>query len=171
MGFRYEGKIARMEYKTLRYPGHAQIMEAWRDLGFFDTGEIAVPNRSSGAGAASAKSAVKVRPRDVMIALLEPKLRKPEGKDRDVVALRVLVEGKKGGHSGRAGFEVVDYMDEKNGISAMMRTTGYSLAVTAQMQVRREIGPPGAWTPDECVPADEYLAALAKRGIKVREIA
>jgi hypothetical protein len=38
------------------------------------------------------------------------------------------------------------------------------------MQVRKEIAPPGVWTPDECVPADLYLAALARRGIRVREI-
>jgi hypothetical protein len=38
------------------------------------------------------------------------------------------------------------------------------------MQVRNEIAPSGVWTPDECVPADKYLAALARRGIRVREI-
>jgi hypothetical protein len=38
------------------------------------------------------------------------------------------------------------------------------------MQVRRELGPPGVRTPDECVPADKYLAALAKRGIVVKEL-
>jgi hypothetical protein len=39
------------------------------------------------------------------------------------------------------------------------------------MQVRKEIGPPGVWTPDECVPAGKYLAALAQRGIAVKELA
>jgi lysine 6-dehydrogenase len=62
-------------------------------------------------------------------------------------------------------------MDERHGITAMMRTTGYSLSITSQMQVRRELGPPGVWTPDECVPADKYLAELGKRGIRVKEIA
>jgi lysine 6-dehydrogenase len=158
MGFRYEGKIARMEYKTLRYPGHAQIMEAWRELGFFDVKEVEV----KGSGGTT-----RVRPRDLVIALLKPRLTKPEG--RDLVALRVLVEGKKAGRPATAGYELVDLMDEQNGISAMMRTTGYSLAVTAQMQVRREIGPPGVHTPDECVPAGKYLAELARRGIRVKE--
>jgi len=32
MAFRYEGKIPTMEYKTLRYPGHAAIMENIRAL-------------------------------------------------------------------------------------------------------------------------------------------
>ena len=36
----------------------------------------------------------------------------------------------------------------------MMRTTGYSLSITAQLQARGEVGPPGVHTPDECMPAD-----------------
>src|SRR5437762_5634834 len=36
MAFRYEGRIPTMEYKTLRYPGHATLMEAIRDLGLLD---------------------------------------------------------------------------------------------------------------------------------------
>src|SRR5213078_3387484 len=36
MAFRYEGKIPSMEYKTLRYPGHAERMEAIRELGLLD---------------------------------------------------------------------------------------------------------------------------------------
>jgi len=155
MSFKYEGKIGRMEYKTLRYPGHAKIMESLRDLGFFATEEVDVKG-------------TRVKPRDLVISVLRPKLDKPRG--RDLVALRVVVEGKKAGKAARAGFEMVDAYDVENGVSAMMRTTGYSLSVTAQMQVRNEIAPAGVWTPDECVPADRYLAALARRGIQVREI-
>src|SRR5881394_1205058 len=36
MAFRYEGKIPTMEYKTLRYPGHAELMESIRELGLLD---------------------------------------------------------------------------------------------------------------------------------------
>jgi len=37
------------------------------------------------------------------------------------------------------------------------------------MQVRREVGPPGVWTPDECMPAEAYIAELRKRGIQLKE--
>ena len=50
----------------------------------------------------------------------------------------------------------------------MMRTTGYSLSITGQLQARGEIAP-GVWTPDECVPAARYVDELAKRGIGIRE--
>lgn len=155
MAFRYEGKIPTMEYKTLRYPGHAKIMEAIRDLGLLDTEPVDVKG-------------VRVVPRDVVVEVIGPKLTKPNG--RDIVALRVIVEGTKAGKPMRLGWELVDRFDAKHGISAMERTTGYSLSITGQMQARGEIGKSGVYTPDECIPAEKYIAELATRGVMIREM-
>jgi lysine 6-dehydrogenase len=154
MAFRYEGTIPEMEYKTLRYPGHAEIMETIRELGLLGVDPVDVKG-------------VKVSPRDLFVAVVGPKLSKPKGKD--LLALRVIVTGTKSGRPAERRFDLVDRYDEKHGISAMMRTTGYSLSITGQMQVRREIGPAGVWTPDECVPADAYIVELRARGIELRE--
>lgn len=154
MAFTYEGKIPAMEYKTLRYPGHAKLMEAIRDLGLLELEPVDVKG-------------VRVAPRDVAIAAMAPRLTKPKGKD--LVALRVTVKGKKEGKANTISFELVDRYDEERGVSAMMRTTGYSLSITGQMQARREIGPPGVHTPDECVPAEAYISELGKRGVNIRE--
>jgi lysine 6-dehydrogenase len=51
----------------------------------------------------------------------------------------------------------------------MMRTTGYSLSITGQMQVRGQIQPPGVHTPDECVPGEAYIVELRARGIDIIE--
>jgi lysine 6-dehydrogenase len=154
MADRYEGKIPTMEYKTLRYPGHAQIMEAIRDLGLLELEPIDVKG-------------VRVAPRDVAIAAMGPRLTKP--KSHDLVALRVTVTGKKDGKDKTVNFELVDYYDEEKGISAMMRTTGYSLSITGQMQASGEVKPAGVHTPDECIPAEKYISELAKRGVSIRE--
>ena len=154
MAFRYEGTIPNMEYKTLRYPGHAHIMEAIRELGLLDLEPVDVKGS-------------KVVPRDAFISIVGPRLRKP--KARDLVALRVVVAGTKGGKKKTLGWELVDKMDEERGITAMMRTTGYSLSITGQMQARGEVTPPGVRTPDECVPAQRYIEELGKRGIEIRE--
>jgi lysine 6-dehydrogenase len=156
MAFRYEGKVPTMEYKTLRYPGHARIMEAMRELGLFELDPVDVKG-------------MKVIPRDLVVSTIGPRLTKPES--HDLVALRVIVRGTKGGRPAEKAWELVDRYDEKHGISAMMRTTGYSLSITGQMQAKGEIQPPGVHTPDECVPAQRYIAELAKRGIQIREIA
>ena len=157
MAMRYEGRIPTMEYKTLRYPGHAHIMEAIRDLGFLDLDPIDVKG-------------MKVVPRDVATRVMGKRLDKPNG--HDLVALRVVVEGSsRDGTSrkpARRGWELIDYYDAEHGISAMMRSTGYSLAITGIMQARREITPPGVHTPDECVPAQAYITELARRGVHIR---
>ncbi len=155
MAFRYEGKIPTMEYKTLRYPGHAKIMEAIRDLGLLDLKPVDVKG-------------MKVVPRDLVVAAMGPRLTKPDA--FDLVALRVFAEGIKGGKQKKIGWELVDYYDEENGISAMERSTGYSLSITGQMQARGEIGKAGVFTPDEAIPAEKYIKELAKRGVIIREM-
>ncbi len=154
LAMRYEGQIPTMEYKTLRYPGHAHIMEAIRDLGLLDLEPIDVKG-------------VKVSPRDVAIAAMGPHLKKPAG--RDLVAMRVTVEGTKSGTPVTHTFELIDHHDEAHGISAMERTTGFSLAITGQLQAEGAIKPGGVHTPDECVPGERYIAELAKRGIVIHD--
>lgn len=153
MAFRYDGKIPTMEYKTLRYPGHAEIMAAVRALGLLDLEPVDVKGS-------------KVVPRDVFIATAGPRLRHDTP---DLVALRVEVRGSSAGRPRRVLFELVDRADEKHGISAMMRTTGYSLSITGQMQARGEVRPPGVHTPDECVPPQRYIDELGKRGIRITQ--
>jgi lysine 6-dehydrogenase len=154
MAFRYEGKIPTMEYKTLRYPGHAALMADIRSLGLLDLEPVDVKG-------------TKVVPRDAFIAAVLPKLSKPHG--HDLVALRVVVTGTKDGKPATKTFELVDRYDDRHDISAMMRTTGYSLSITGLMQVRGQIRPAGVHTPDECVPAVSYISELRKRGINIVE--
>jgi lysine 6-dehydrogenase len=130
-------------------------MESMRSLGLLDLEPVDVKG-------------LKVVPRDVFIATVGPRLTKPES--RDLVAMRVTVSGKKGGESKTLSWELIDRWDEEHDISAMMRTTGYSLSITGLMQARGEVKPAGVHTPDECVPAERYIAELAKRGIKIRQL-
>ena len=153
MAFRYEGKIPTMEYKTLRYPGHAEKMEMIRELGLLDLEPVDVKG-------------VKVVPRDLFVSVVGPKLTKQKGKD--LLALRVTVTGTKAGKPATRKFDLIDRYDEEHEISAMMRTTGYSLSITGQMQARGQVKPAGVWTPDECMPADAYIAELRRRGMDVK---
>jgi len=76
----------------------------------------------------------------------------------------------RGRNGKRAAWQLLDYYDEARGVSAMMRTTGYSLSITGVMQVDGRISTKGVHTPDEAVPFGEYVAELAKRGIDIREM-
>lgn len=155
MPFRYRGQIPVMEYKTLRYPGHAFLMRSMRDLGLLGLEPVEVDGQ-------------RVVPRHAFIEIVSPKLRNPEGDD--LVAMQVVVEGSSGGEPASVRYDLVDFYDAENGITAMMRTTGYSLALTGVMQADGRIAP-GVHTPDECVPGAEYLREMGTRGVEIRRTA
>lgn len=152
MPWAYRGKIRTMEYKTLRYPGHVAIMRPIRELGLLSLDPIQVKG-------------IEIVPRDAFIAAVSPRLTKPDG--RDLVALRVEVRGRNGRG---VAWQLLDYYDEASGISAMMRTTGYSLAITGVMQVDGRITSAGVYTPDEAVPFQPYVDELQRRGVEIREV-
>ncbi|MCA2992928.1 saccharopine dehydrogenase C-terminal domain-containing protein [Gemmatimonas sp.] len=153
MVYRYAGRIPVMEYKTLRYPGHAAIMAAIRDLGLLGTTPVNVKGTT-------------VAPRDVFVKVAGDQLRR--GKP-DLVALRVVATGTSQGQRLSRAWEVVDRYDAEHGLSAMMRTTGYTLSITGQLQAGGAIAA-GVHTPDECIPAAPYFDMLGRRGIVVREV-
>jgi lysine 6-dehydrogenase len=153
--FAYEGKVDVMEYKTLRYPGHVAIMRPIRELGLLGIKPLEVKGQT-------------VVPRDVFIAAVQPKLHKPQG--RDLVALQVQVSGQKDDRPHTVRFRLIDYYDAEHGISAMMRTTGYSLSITGQMQADGRITEKGVRTPDEAVPFRGYVEALGRRGVRIEEL-
>ncbi len=152
MPWAYEGRVRTMEYKTLRYPGHLAVMRPIRELGLLDLTPIKVKGK-------------EIVPREAFIATVSPKLTKPQG--RDLVALRVDVRGQNGK---RASWELLDYYDEARGISAMMRTTGYSLSITGLMQADGRVTSRGVNTPDEAVPFEAYVGELRNRGVEIREV-
>ncbi len=154
MPWSFEGSVPVMEYKTLRYPGHAEIMKAIRGLDLLSLDPVEVKG-------------VQVVPRELFITLADPKLRKSDG--RDLVALRVIVAGTHYGKPARVVFDLVDYYDESRGISAMMRTTGYSLSISGQLQAAGEVQA-GVMTAYEGTPFVEYTGRLRERGVDIREI-
>jgi lysine 6-dehydrogenase len=153
MAWNYRGKVRSMEYKTLRYPGHASVMRAIRQLGLLSQEPVRVDGSA-------------VVPRQMFIACAEPRLRRPS--DRDLVALRVVAEGTVDGARKRVVYEVIDLYDEATGVGAMERTTGFSLSVTGQFQARGITNGSGVATAARSVPAQPYVDALAERGIRIR---
>lgn len=111
--------VVNMWEKTLRYPGHAEKIRLLRELGFFDESPMGASSRS------------------MTLKVLERKLSMPEVKD--LVALRVAVNGITGGREVRYSYRLLDYYDEEGGVTAMGRTTAYTASAVVQLLARREI--------------------------------
>ncbi len=148
-----EGQVERLEYKTLRYPGHAATMRAVRDLGLLSKEPVTVDS-------------TRVVPRRLFIACVTPRLTHPD--DPDLVVLRVIVEGERRGEPTRLVWELLDREDPETGISAMERVTGFSLAITGLFLGRGVIPEPGVAPAYRAIPYDLYLEELKERGIRVR---
>ncbi len=149
----FEGEVDRLEYKTLRYPGHAEIMRAVRELGLLSRAPVAIEGH-------------EVAPRDVFIACVTPRLTFPD--EPDLVVLRVVAEGTREGRRMRLTWNLIDRADPETKVSAMERTTGFSLAITGLLLGRGAIERPGVRPAYEALPYEAYLDALAEREIRVR---
>ncbi|MEW6069333.1 MAG: saccharopine dehydrogenase C-terminal domain-containing protein [Candidatus Thermoplasmatota archaeon] len=143
----FKNKVKELNYKTIRYAGHSDKIKTMIDLGLASEKLIKI-GRS------------KIKPRDVLNYILKKNL-KP---CKDVVLLRVSVVGERE----KKEYELMDYFDEKSKLTAMARTTGFSTSIIAQYLANGEIGK-GAFPPEICVPAEKFIADLAKRGITVNE--
>ena len=150
--------VNEMWEKTLRYPGHAEKVKMLRTLGFFDEKQIVVDG-------------VNVSPRKVTAKLFEQKLRMP--KVKDLVALKVEVSGVKNGKKARCVYHLLDFYDEKSGVTAMARTTAYPTSITAQLMLKDMLKVKGVIPPEKIGMDDElfslFLNELKKRGISIEE--
>jgi lysine 6-dehydrogenase len=144
------GRVRNLDYKTIRYPGHCARFRTLVDLGLCDSKTLTF----GGADFA---------PREFLAMLLERTLTLP---DQDVVLVHIEAEGTADGRRLRRLCRIIDLFDTENGISAMMRTTGYPAAIIAQMLASGTITERGARPQELVVPAEPFLAELTRRGIR-----
>lgn len=145
--------VGDLDYKTIRYPGHAEKMRLLFDIGL--AGEEPV-----------AAGGVALAPRHMLAALLERVLPHDEP---DLVLVRIEAEGIRSGRPARYRLELVDRADEAAGLTAMMRTTAFPAAIIAGMLARGEIRQPGARPQEMCVPYEAFVRELRARGFDLRE--
>jgi lysine 6-dehydrogenase len=147
--YTYRHTIHYLDYKTIRYPGHCEKIKTILDLGFADEKKINCAGQM-------------IAPRDVFASLLMKNL--PTTGD-DVVLLKVMSQGIKQEKKRSREYLLIDSYDKKNNITAMMRTTGYPVAITAQMIANGTIQQRGVFCPEEIIPPTDFFNELKKRDI------
>lgn len=154
MPWSFEGKLKTLWNKTLRWPGHFTEWKAYMRAGLLETEPIEVQG-------------VKVSPREMMHALMEPKLRAQPG-EPDLVILRILAKGRKNGQAARVQLELIDRYDKATGFTAMERTTGWDASIKTIMNAQR-VTPRGVNPAEIAVQGPLYVAELRKRGFNLTE--
>jgi lysine 6-dehydrogenase len=158
----FEGQVGECFEKTLRYPGHYDLLCELKELGLFSSEKMKFGK-------------AEVSPRAMMSKIFEGKF---ASKGPDVCIMRLEahesvngagVRGLLGGRlKGRvASFTMVDHYDPKTDMSAMMRTTALPASIIVQMLASGAISKRGGVLQELDVSADLFLQEIEKRGIRV----
>jgi lysine 6-dehydrogenase len=158
----FEGRVGECFEKTLRYPGHYDLLCELKELGLFSSEKMRI-------------NGTHIAPRTVMSKIFEGKF---AGKGPDLCIMRleahesVRTAGVRGLLGGRlkgrvASFTMVDHYDPKTDMSAMMRTTAFPASIVLQMLASGVITQRGGILQERDVPAETFLEAMGARGIKI----
>jgi len=148
-----------MKEKTLRYPGHANVMRIFRESGFFDTDPLEVEGHM-------------VRPIALTSKLLFDQWRLKEG-EADLTVMHVVIEGQKRGRRLCYTDDLLDRHDEETQTTSMARTTGYTCAIAVRQVINGLFTRRGICAPEfigrtkGCY--ENLLDEYAKRNIRLTE--
>jgi lysine 6-dehydrogenase len=128
-----------MVEKTLRYPGHYELMRVLAHLGLMSTTPIDV-GETNGLGQH------KIVPRDVLAKLMFPHWSYQPG-ERDLTVMRVIAKGTRAGKDATITWDLLDHEDAQTG-SSMSRTTAFPCTSAARMLLDGTIKGPGVIVPE-----------------------
>jgi saccharopine dehydrogenase-like NADP-dependent oxidoreductase len=149
-------KVPFMKEKTLRYPGHIELMRVLRETGFFSEEPVKV-------------GGVEIRPRELTAKLMFPKWTYGPGEE-DLTVMRVIGEGLLNGKRTRMVWDLLDFYDKPSASTSMARTTAFPCAIVARLIARGKYRKSGVFTPEFLGPEAgvlEYvLAEHERRGVR-----
>ncbi|HLR67486.1 MAG TPA: saccharopine dehydrogenase C-terminal domain-containing protein [Virgibacillus sp.] len=144
-----------LEYKTIRYPGHAEKFKLLVDLNLTRTDyTVGIDGQ-------------KINPREVLLKVLDPIVEL--GEKEDAVLLRVKTAGEVRREPIVYVYEMTTYKDRKNNITAMARATANTVSVVAQMIGNHTITKKGVYPPEQIIPGAIYIDEMAKRDVHIME--
>jgi len=147
--------IPNMKEKTLRYPGHVELIIALKEAGFFSKNEIEM----NGTMISPLKFSSKILFNDWKLG----------EEEEELTVMKIVIEGQKDESSKKIVFDLLDRYDAKTKTSSMGRTTGYACAAAAHLIAKKLFIKKGVFPPElvgsnkECF--DFVLNYLEERGI------
>jgi saccharopine dehydrogenase-like NADP-dependent oxidoreductase len=145
--------------KTVRWPGHWEGIITLKECGLLDIEPVNFKGK-------------KIAPREFVSSLITPKLLPKEG-ETDVCVMYNSVEGKKDGRDMRIEYFMWDEADRENGLSSMMRVTGFPVAIAARWLAEGKIKEKGIVAPEDAISGklyEDFLDELEKRNIKIKAV-
>ena len=126
--------IPNLKEKTLRYPGHVELIIALKDAGFFNKQTINI-------------NGTEIAPIEFTSKILfkEWKLKEDE---EELTVMKVIVEGKEKGTKKKVVYELLDEYDKTTQLSSMSRSTGYTCTASVNLLAKNMFTEKGVFPPE-----------------------
>lgn len=147
--------IPNLKEKTLRYPGHVELIIALKQAGFFDTNPINVNGK-------------EVVPLDFSSKILFSNW-KLGAEEEELTVMKVIIEGEKEGMPHRVEYSMLDRFDPATKLSSMSRTTGYTCTAAVHLIAKGLFKEKGVFPP-ELVGKDRDCFEFVLRYLKDRNV-
>ena len=145
--------VPTMREKTLRYPGHYEIMRIFRETGLFSKDPITLKNGQ------------KVVPLEVTSALLFPKWTYAPG-EQDLTVMRIEAIGQKSGQPSttrtRIAWDLSDLYHVPTQATSMSRTTAFPCTIIARLIANGTITARGVLPPEHLAPQKGLVDIILK---------
>ena len=126
--------IPDMKEKTLRYPGHIDLMKALLKAGFFEHEEIIIKDQ-------------RIKPIDFTSALLFDKW-KLQPEEKEFTLMQIIIKGKASSGSMQVTYLLYDEYNSVTKTSSMARTTGYTCNAVVKLLADKLFTKKGVFPPE-----------------------
>jgi lysine 6-dehydrogenase len=126
--------IPEMKEKTLRYPGHIDLIIALKQSGFFETTPIRINDNDISPLEFTSK-----------ILINEWKL---DPEEEEFTIMKVIVKGEKDGKKKTVEYNLLDRYDRATKTSSMSRTTGYTCTAAVNLITKELFTEKGVFPPE-----------------------
>ncbi|MBS1731375.1 MAG: saccharopine dehydrogenase NADP-binding domain-containing protein [Bacteroidetes bacterium] len=147
--------IPTLKEKTLRYPGHIDLIIALKQSGFFNTEKIQIDGHAISPLAFSSK-----------ILFNDWKL---GAEEEELTIMKVFIHGNKKGQPTDVLYTLLDRYDNTTKTSSMARTTGYTCTAAANLILKNKFIQKGVFPP-ELVGNDDSCFEFILQYLKERNV-
>lgn len=146
----FSTRVRTLNYKTLRYPGHARAMRWLNSLGLFSSDPVEI-------------GGTRIVPRELTAQRIAAHVPLCE-RDRTVVRVEFAGAGK------QHRIEVIDEYDSESGLTSMMRMTAFPAAIISQMQCDGRITQHGVIPQELAVDSEVFVREMRSRGVTIKGV-
>ncbi len=127
--------IPNMKEKTLRYPGHCELIIALQRSGFFNASSI--PYKG-----------IAISPLEFVSTILFNEWKLQPGEE-ELTVMKILVEGEKEGVKQTIEYTLMDRYDVKSQTTSMARSTGYTCTAAVHIIAQKLFKETGVFPPEK----------------------